>query len=81
MDEATNALDIETEKKLFKSIKSSYLDISIICITHRISTMKECTNIFHLVNGSLSQICDENNIIDDDELNKLADRYNSDEKK
>ena len=39
------------------------------------------TNIFHLVNGSLSQICDENNIIDDDELNKLADRYNSDEKK
>ena len=81
LDEATNALDIDTEKELFKSIKSIYLDMTVICITHRLSTMRECNNIFHLANGSIKKICDEHNIISDNELSKLVDRYKLDEKK
>ena len=81
LDEATNALDIDTEKELFKSIKSIYLDMTVICITHRLSTMRECNNIFHLVNRSIKKICDEHNIISDKELSKLIDRYKLDEKK
>ena len=69
--QATNALDIDTEKILFKSIKSIYLDMTVICITHRLSTMRECKNIFHLANGSINKICDEHNIIGDNELSKL----------
>ena len=81
LDEATNALDIDTEKELFRSIKSIYLDMTVICITHRLSTMRECNNIFHLVNRSIKKICDEHNIISDKELSKLIDRYKLDEKK
>ena len=54
--------------------------MTVICITHRLSTMKECENIFHLVNGSIKKICDKNNIISDKELSKLIDRYKLDEK-
>ena len=54
--------------------------MTVICITHRLSTMRECNNIFHLVNGSIKKICDEHNIISDNELSKLIDRYKLDEK-
>ena len=81
LDEATNALDIDTEKILFKSIKSIYLDMTVICITHRLSTMRECNNIFHLANGSIKKICDEHNIISDNELSIIIDKYKLDEKK
>lgn len=76
LDEATNALDINTEKKLFKSLKNNYPLLSVICITHRYSTMKECDNIFHLENGSITKLYDSENKIDEVELNKLAERYN-----
>ena len=76
LDEATNALDITTEKKLFNSLKNNFSDLCVICITHRVSAMKECENIFHLNNGSLSKLSDSYSVINDTELNKLAERYN-----
>ena len=38
--------------------------------------MKECDNIFHLENGSITKLYDSENKIDEVELNKLAERYN-----
>ena len=46
LDEATNALDITTEKNYSIRLKIIFSDLCVICITHRVSAMKECENIF-----------------------------------
>jgi len=66
LDEATNALDYKTENEVFKSIKKLRKKITIIIISHKISLLEECDNIFYLENG---QIKDEGN------LNQLLKKY------
>ena len=66
LDEATNALDYKTENEVFKSIKKLRKKITIIIISHKISLLDECDNIFYLENG---QIKDEGN------LNQLLKKY------
>jgi ATP-binding cassette, subfamily B, bacterial PglK len=53
LDEATSALDNITESKVMKSIRSSKPEITIIMIAHRISTIKDCDNIFLLDEGCI----------------------------
>ena len=66
LDEATNALDYKTENEVFKSIKKLRKKITIIIISHKISLLGNCDNIFYLDNG---QIKDVGN------LNKLLTKY------
>ena len=47
-DEATNALDIETEKAVMESIKDLGKDLTILIIAHRLSTLKLCNQIVEL---------------------------------
>ncbi len=54
MDEATAALDQETEKAFMDSIRKLSGDRTIIIIAHRLSTVKDCDIIFFLKNGTLS---------------------------
>ena len=56
LDEATNALDIETEKKLFNSLKINYPNLTIICVTHRLSTIQLCDNILYLKKDNISTL-------------------------
>ena len=56
LDEATNALDIETEKNLFNSLKINYPHLTIICITHRLSTIQLCNNILYLKKDNMSTL-------------------------
>ena len=79
-DEATNALDIKTEEELFKSLKINYPNITVICITHQLMTMKRCDTIYHLVDGEISTIYDSTNKINEDKLFELSNRYNVNEK-
>lgn len=55
LDEATAALDNETEKLVTDSISSlsSNGKITLITIAHRLSTIKECDNIYMLENGEI----------------------------
>ena len=53
LDEATNALDNQTEKSVMDSINSLNKDITIILIAHRLGTVKKCDNIFLLEKGEL----------------------------
>ena len=46
MDEATSSLDGITEEKLIHSIRKNFRFKTIIMIAHRLSTLKECDNIF-----------------------------------
>ena len=52
-DEATNALDVNTEESLIDSIKNLSSDITIIFVTHRLSTLSFCDRIFKINNGEL----------------------------
>ena len=54
-DEATNALDKNTEEKIFKILKDISNDKSIIIITHNEDLLKYCNKTFYLVDGSLTK--------------------------
>ena len=56
LDEGTNALDIETEKKIITSIKNLYKDITILIISHRPSSLQFCDTIYSLNAGSANEI-------------------------
>ena len=53
LDEATNALDNLTEQAVMEAVNNIGNDITIIMITHRLSTVKECDTIFLLDKGEL----------------------------
>jgi len=56
LDEATSALDIETEERVMKSVNRLKKKKTIIIVTHRISTLKECDFIHEIKNGKLERV-------------------------
>ena len=67
-DEATSALDNITEKAVMESISNLKSDVTVILITHRISTVKKFDKILLLEKGSLKaqgtfEELNKNNII------------------
>ncbi|MDC3047152.1 ABC transporter ATP-binding protein/permease [Prochlorococcus sp. AH-736-A21] len=50
LDEATSALDQETEASIMKTIDNLNSSITVIVITHRLSTLKNCTRKVDLGN-------------------------------
>ena len=53
LDEATSALDGVTENNMMAAISKSNKDLTIIIVTHRLSTVKDCDIIFELDSGKL----------------------------
>lgn len=53
LDEATSALDGITEKKILSSLFELNREITVIFITHRLSTISNCDKIFLLKSGKL----------------------------
>jgi len=51
LDEATSALDKETEKSLLKNLFKQKK--TVIFISHKLSSLKECDKIFKLENKQL----------------------------
>ena len=47
-DEATSALDHETEKAVMEAIEGLNADLTILIIAHRLTTLKNCTQIIEL---------------------------------
>lgn len=54
LDEATSALDNLTEEEVMESIKKISGEMTIILIAHRLSTVRECDQLFMLQNGKLT---------------------------
>jgi ATP-binding cassette subfamily B protein len=52
-DEATSALDNETEETLIQTIEALRSDITIVMIAHRLTTLRNCTQIIELGGGSI----------------------------
>lgn len=53
-DEATSALDNETEMLVLDNIKDLSNDLTIVIVTHRLSTLSMCSRILKIENGSVS---------------------------
>jgi ATP-binding cassette subfamily B protein len=55
-DEATSALDSETEQEVMQAIEGLSSDLTLLIIAHRVSTLKNCTQIVELGGGKIRQI-------------------------
>ena len=55
LDEATNALDVDTEKNLLKALSEKKIKekITIISISHKDSALSYCNKVYYLRNGKL----------------------------
>ena len=56
LDEATSNLDTQTENKIIESINRLKGDITLIIISHRLSILQECDQIFEVKNCKLHNI-------------------------
>ena len=54
LDEATSALDAKTEAAVMKAIEESSDNLTILIIAHRISTLKNCSQIIELDGTSIN---------------------------
>lgn len=52
-DDSTSALDIKTEKNLYKALKDNYNDVTKIIISSRISSVKDSDRIAVMDNGKI----------------------------
>ena len=55
-DEATSALDTETELAVMQAIDSLSDNLTIIIIAHRLTTLKNCSQIIELAGGAVKQV-------------------------
>jgi ATP-binding cassette subfamily B protein len=62
-DEATSALDGETESILMESIESLSLDLTIIIVAHRLTTLKVCNKVIEIGGGTIIQEGSYNEVI------------------
>jgi len=53
LDEATNALDHNTEKKLLENIKNSKKNLTIILISHKLENYTICDKVYNIKDGVL----------------------------
>ena len=55
LDEATSSLDQSTEKKIMESVRLLKKQKTLIIITHRLSTVKDCDKIFFIDKGKITK--------------------------
>jgi len=55
-DEATSALDGETEEAVMQAIESLGEDLTILIIAHRLTTLRNCTQVVELSDGRVKRI-------------------------
>jgi ABC-type bacteriocin/lantibiotic exporter with double-glycine peptidase domain len=62
-DEATSALDNETEQAVMQAIDSLSKDLTLLIIAHRLTTLKNCTQVVKLGGGGIERIGTYENIV------------------
>jgi ATP-binding cassette subfamily B protein len=55
-DEATSALDNETEEAVMQAIEGLSKELTVLIIAHRLTTLKNCSQIIELANGRIERI-------------------------
>ncbi|MFA6051878.1 MAG: ABC transporter ATP-binding protein [Methylobacter sp.] len=62
-DEATSALDNETEQAVMEAIEGLSENLTILIIAHRLTTLRNCTEIVELGNGGVLRIGSYQNLV------------------
>ena len=68
-DEATSALDNETELAVMEAIEALSQDLTLLIIAHRITTLRNCSQIIELGGGSIKRVGTYLDIINSSEKN------------
>jgi ABC-type multidrug transport system fused ATPase/permease subunit len=63
LDEATSALDGETELAVMDAIDGLSPDLTIFIVAHRLTTLKNCSQIIRLNHGRIEEICNYSDLI------------------
>jgi ATP-binding cassette subfamily B protein len=67
-DEATSALDNETEQAVMQAIEGLSKDLTLLIIAHRLSTLKNCTQIVELGEGCIKRAGSYHDIVNQAKL-------------
>jgi ATP-binding cassette subfamily B protein len=70
LDEATSALDNDTERAVMESIEAYGDSLTVLIVAHRLSTLKNCTQIVELDNGKIRRIGSYEEIIESKETSE-----------
>ena len=62
-DEATSALDNETEKAVMQALESLSANLTILIIAHRLTTLKNCSQIVELCDGGIKRVCAYSDVV------------------
>ena len=54
-DEATSALDNDTERAVMEAIESLGNELTVIIVAHRLTTLKNCSQVIELEDGKIKQ--------------------------
>jgi ATP-binding cassette, subfamily B, bacterial PglK len=54
-DEATSALDNDTERAVMEAIENLGEELTVIIVAHRLSTLKNCTQVIELADGRIKR--------------------------
>jgi ATP-binding cassette subfamily B protein len=63
LDEATSALDNETEQAVMNAIDKLSPNLTILIIAHRISTLRNCSQIVKLNHGRIESVCSYSDLV------------------
>jgi ATP-binding cassette, subfamily B, bacterial PglK len=55
-DEATSALDNDTERAVMEAIEDLGDELTVIIVAHRLTTLKNCTQIVKLADGKIARV-------------------------
>jgi ATP-binding cassette subfamily B protein len=64
LDEATSALDNDTELAVMEAIENLGDELTVIIVAHRLTTLKNCTQIIELEGGRISRSGSYNDVIE-----------------
>jgi ATP-binding cassette subfamily B protein len=68
-DEATSALDGETESAVIDALTNVDKDITLLMVAHRLTTLRNCTQVVELVGGSIQRTGSYSEIISSSDTN------------
>ena len=74
LDEATNSLDMETEKNIVKTINSLDSEITLLIIAHNLSTIKGCSRLIIMDKGKIIEDGNYDEVIKTQEFKKISGR-------
>ncbi|NXV46186.1 MRP1 protein, partial [Uria aalge] len=63
LDEATAAVDLETDLQIQSTLKTHFRDSTVLTIAHRINTLMDCDRILVLENGQIAEFDTLENLI------------------